>query len=375
MLRAPRPWLAALLAGALACAAPPAEPRPGRRVVTAPPQSDVERYCAWYGTADRGTFYFGQAPFWSAMHDHGGDPSADLLHSGPQPVGRFDLATESMLPPLEVGREGSSSGVWDVLVRGGRLYYTTFYEDAGWVELASGRVTRLDPDLAAGLNELSPGPGDQVLASRYGTGDDADGAVVAIDRRGRRAREWPLPAPAGYQTAPKTVAWDEARGEIWASTDLLPRDPARALTLPIRHDAYVVEAQGGRFRRIERPEIQFAAFGPDGTGYRAEVDGERLTLRVVPPPGSPVPERSLLLDDAFAPEYDFVQDIQPAADGRVAVMRWSGAVHVLGSDGRAHSAQLPQLDPEGLYYTAVLYGPRLCATYCADVTVVCVNAP
>ena len=34
-----------------------------------------------------------------------------------------------------------------------------------------------------------------------------------------------------------------------------------------------------------------------------------------------------------------------------------------------------RIDPEGLYYTAVLHGDRLCATYCADVTVVCVNAP
>jgi hypothetical protein len=39
------------------------------------------------------------------------------------------------------------------------------------------------------------------------------------------------------------------------------------------------------------------------------------------------------------------------------------------------SVSLPRLDPAGLYYTAVLHGDRLCATYCADVTVVCVDAP
>jgi len=78
---------------------------------------------------------------------------------------------------------------------------------------------------------------------------------------------------------------------------------------------------------------------------------------------------------AFPVELDFVQDIQPAADGRVVVTRWSGRVHVADARGRVRSVQLPRLDPDGLYYTAVLHGDRLCATYCADVTVVCVNAP
>lgn len=83
----------------------------------------------------------------------------------------------------------------------------------------------------------------------------------------------------------------------------------------------------------------------------------------------------IALDHAFPGEVDFAQDIQVAPDGRIAVTRWSGVVHVLDPEGQLHRVSLPRLDPAGLYYTAVLRGDRLCATYCADVTVVCVDAP
>ena len=37
--------------------------------------------------------------------------------------------------------------------------------------------------------------------------------------------------------------------------------------------------------------------------------------------------------------------------------------------------ELPPFDPRGLYTTAVIEGDRLCATYCAGLSVVCGPAP
>lgn len=348
----------------------------GLRIATAPPPSAEERYCAWYGAADGDVLYFGEAAFWSAMRAADGDPTADLRTAGPQLVGRFDLSRESLLTPLDVGGVGSRSGVWDVWpAPSGEVWFTTFFEEAGTVDPATGRVRHLL--LGGGLNELAAGPAGTVLASRYGSGTAraANGGVVVIDAAGDLAASWPLDAPPGYRVAPKTIAWDPLRAELWVTTDLLPL-PGRAG--PLRHDAYVLGAGGRLLRRIPRPEVQFVARGPDGTLYRAEVDGSDLELRVVPPPGGE-PERLVPLDAAFPAALDFVQDIQPAADGRVAVTRWSGRVHVLHPDraggGAVRTVQLPRLEPGGLYYTAVLRGDRLCATYCAGVTVVCADAP
>jgi len=353
------------------CTLPGAGER-GLVVVTAPPLSDAERYCAWYGTREGTTLYFGQAAFWSAFREHDGDPRADLLHEGPLAIGRFDLETETLLPPLRVDRRGSRSGVWDVLVsRSGSVFFTTFFEGAGRVDPGSGEVRHL-PKLGLGLNELAPGPDGGVLASRYGPGDgsDGDGGLVVLDVDGALQAEWPIRASPGRQIAPKTPAWDPLRGEFWATADALPTAGGTGAT---RYPAFVLDPHGRSLRRIESPEIQFVAFAPDGTGYRAVVSGRQLRLVISPASGGA--ETILDLDPAFPGEFDFVQDIQPGPDGRVVVTRWSGRVHVADALGRVGTVQLPRLDPDGLYYTAVLQGDRLCATYCADVTVVCVNAP
>jgi len=366
--------LVALSAQGCARLEPGARPEstPGLLVATAEAPSEAERYCAWYGMPHGEILYFGQSAFWSAQRAHAGDPFADLLHAGPQHIGRFDLRTEKFLPPLEVGRADSRSGVWDVLASAdGWLYFTTFFESAGRVDPASGFVERL-PELGPGLNELARGPDGRVLASRYGSGEDAegDGSVVSIDPVGGIDAEWTLGAPQGFRTAPKSVAWDRARGEIWVTTDLLPRNPGA----DARHDAYVLGRSGEVKRRIADPEIQFVTTHSDGTLLRAEVDGSALRLRVVPPPGASKAARAILLDANFPAAFDFVQDIQPADRGRVVITRWSGRVHIVDDDGHVASVDLPKLDPNGLYYTAVLSGDRICATYCADVSVVCVDA-
>src|SRR5688572_15464283 len=155
-----------------------ARPARGLSVNVALPPSDEERYCAWYGT--RGpddVLYFGQAAFWSSMARADGDPTADLRRAGPQLVGRFDLAGERWLPPLDVGDRQSRSGVWDVLVGDdGEVYFTTFFEEAGSVNPATGRVRRLA--LGGALNELAEGPAGTVVASRYGSADQGGDAIA-----------------------------------------------------------------------------------------------------------------------------------------------------------------------------------------------------
>jgi hypothetical protein len=174
--------------------------------------------------------------------------------------------------------------------------------------------------------------------------------------------------------APKSVAYDRRREEVWVLTDLLPDAGDGA----IGHDARVLDRWGRERLRIVRPEVQFAHFEPDGTGYLAEVDGPTLSLRVLDPGDAEAPHergRRILLDAGFPAGFDFVQDLQVAEDGRVVATRWSGWVHVVAPDGAVRTVRLPRLDDDGLYYTGVLRGDRLCATYCSDLAVVCRNVP
>ena len=80
----------------------------------------------------------------------------------------------------------------------------------------------------------------------------------------------------------------------------------------------------------------------------------------------------------FAAELDFAQDVSFGDGGEIVVTRWSGAIHVLGPEldgagaGLLHRRiDLPRYESQGLYYSAVLHGDHICATYCADVSVVC----
>jgi hypothetical protein len=368
------------LANAFSLSCRPPLPGPDRLVVsTAPAPSEAERYCAWYGSARGGVLYFGESAFWWAMRRASGDPGADLLEPGPQRIGRFDLTARRLLPPLEVGPPDSRSGVWDVLAHpNGRVYFTTYFEESGFVDPETGRVVRLGAG-SVGWNELAPGPDGGVIVSRYGNPGGAPGAVVVLDAEGAVRAEIPLAGPDGYLVAPKTVAWDPRRGEVWATADLLPA--ARA-DLVQRRDAFVVAIDGQSSQRWGggpgEPELQFVRFDADGTGQAAVARGERLELVALSPgvglAGLDSAPR-VLLDGAFAPTHDFAQDVQPAPGGGAVVARWSGRVHVVDGDGRVRSLRLPALEEGGLYYTAVVAGEMLCATYCAEVTVVCRAAP
>jgi hypothetical protein len=225
-------------------------------------------------------------------------------------------------------------------------------------------VHRLD-GLGGRLNEIAPGPEGTLLVSRYGSSDSepGPGSVLVASLEGERLAELRLASPAGYRVAPKTVAFDPARDEIWVTTDLFPLQGGA-----IRHDAYLLDRSGREKRRIESPEVQFVAFGPDGTGLVAEVEGSRLGLRVRRPGAA---DQWLLADEGFVDGLDFVQDIHFAPDGRAVVTRWSGVLHVFEPPESLATLRLPKLDPGGLYYSGVLAGDRVCATHCGGISVVC----
>jgi sugar lactone lactonase YvrE len=362
---------AAALAGALAVGCVWFARRPTEGAIShrsAPEPSAVERYCGWFGSARGGVLYFGEAAFWSALHASGGDPSADLRAPGPQRIGRFDLERRALLTPLEVGAPGARSGVWDLLAHAdGRIYFTTFFELSGSVDLATGEVRRFE-SAGTGLNELADGPDGSILVTRYGGRDGGDGSLVRLDAEGEVIEELPLAPVEGRTVAAKSVAWDPARDEYWVNTDLLPPGPG-----PVRHDARVLDRAGREIARIADPELQFFAFRPDGVGLVAEADAGGLWLRVLRPgdAGEPATRGTrFLADEFFDREHDFAQDVQLDEDGRAVVTRWSGRLHVVELDlPLARTIQLPH--GGGLFYTGVLHGERLCATLCRGVEVVC----
>lgn len=340
-------------------------------IQTADSPSPLEDYCAWFGDARDSMLYFGAAAFWSTYRAAGGDPRADLRQTGPQFIGRFDLRRSRFEEPLAVGGPEARSGVWDVLAHpNGRIYFTTYFEPAGYVDPQTGRVRRFEA-VGQGLNELALSSSGDILVTRYGMGVGGQGSVVVLDAEGGLRAEYPLEAPEGYQVAPKSLAFDPLREEIWVNTDLLPEAEASG---EIRHDTRVLGPDGSERLRFERPEVQFMTFGPDGTGYFAERDGALLNLRIRTPDraGSAILTGQLVpLDDDFPADLDFVQEIRVDARGDATLTRWGGRIHLVSREGKASAVQLPRPGGDGLYYTAIRQGNRLCATYCGGVTVVC----
>lgn len=355
-------------------------PRAPVLMETAPPPSIEESYCAWYGDARDGVLYFGESAFWSAMRAAGGDPRADLRQKGPRLIGRFDLHAERMLPALAASPDPSvpaPGGVWDVLAHpNGRIYYSTYFEESGYVELSTGHAVALG-QLGVGLNELALGPGGSIVATRYAGLAGGSGSVVQFGPDGALIAELALDGPAGWKVAPKSLAYDPTRRAVWLTTDLIPDDRRGK----VRQDARVIDLAARELVRFEFPELQFVTFDAAGTGYLAERAGTQLTLRIVRPDETgflATLGRRILLDDRFPATSDFAQEIRLAQDQRVVITRWSGRIHVVDlaapSGREVRTVELPR-PANSLYYTAVLDGEHLCATLCAGVTVVCTAAP
>jgi hypothetical protein len=355
-----------LLLATLGCRFAPATPSPRVHVAPAPDHSP-ERSCAWYGDARDGVLYFGVSAFWSALRAGGGDATADVRVPGPRWIGRFDLAAERFLPPLELAAAPAPTGVWDVLAHpNGRIYFTTYFDLAGSVDPESGEV-RAFAAAGLGLNELGLGPGGEVLVTRYGYGADTRASVVWLSEAGEPLAEHVLRDPPGFRATGKSLALDPLRRELWVNTDLFSTTGDGA----VAHDARVLDTRGTEQRVVTDPELQFFEFAPDGTGFFAEESGGRLRLRERSPGGR---DRFHPLDDDFASTHDFAQEVRAEADGSVVVTRWSGLVHVLEPDGRVRDLVLPA-DDGSLYYTAVRTGTRICATRCGRVEVVCADLP
>jgi hypothetical protein len=353
-----------LVAASLACATS------GPVVRTAPSPSPDERYCAWFGDEEEGVLYFGEAPFWSAHDAANRNPLADPAVTGPMAVGRFELPSERLVTPLAIAPAGERSGSWDVLAVGGRVYFTSLNDPAGYVETGTGRVQRFGPE-SEGLNELAPGPEGRILATRYFDPGTNAGSVVRLDAEGAIEAELPLAPTPGFHPAAKSLAWDPVRREIWVNTDLFPEAGQQ-----VGHDVRVLDPSGRELLRFEDPEIQFMVFAPDGAGWFAERSGSTLALRHLPASETRRPPEGgtrIAVDDRFATELDFVQDVTLAPDGSALATRWGGRLHRVWPDGRSSSQLLPDPDPGpgGLYYTGVVHEDRVCATLCAGVSVVC----
>ena len=325
-----------------------------------------------FGDAREGVLYFGISPFWRALREAGGDPRAELQFAGARAIGRFDLARERMLAPLAITPAPARSGVWDVLAHtNGWLYFTTFWEHAGRVDPASGRVEWFT-SAGAALNELAQLPDGRVLASRYGR-DGASGSVVVLSERGEVLGEHVLASEAGVVAAAKSVAHDPARDAIWVNTDLLRADGGAS-----SHDARVIALADGReLARWSEPELQFMTFAADGTGFLVERSRELLVLRVLPPEARgplALAGRFIPLDDAFPAALDFAQDVKLTPGGDAVVTRWSGILHIASRSGEVRRLDLPKREG-ALYYTAVANQGEVCATRCAGVEVICEAPP
>jgi len=343
-----------------------------------PPSAD-EAYCAWYADSYDDVLYFGVSAFWSASRNAGGDPRADLATPGPQWIGRFDLANEAPLPPLDLDPPRSAGGPWDVLAGPDRVYFSDYFGVSGYADPATGHSVRFE-DLGPGLNEWAWGPDGTILVTRYGYGSGASAAneILVLEPDGSVRAQLPLTGPSGWRPAPKSLAWDPVRREIWVNTDLLPdTDAPHHEVEDVRHDTRVLDEAGREQMRFTDPEVHFMTFGPDGTGYFAEVQANLLHLRVRSPEqaaASPVLTGTRVpLDDAFHAGSDFVQDVRVGDDGSAVVTRWSGKIHLVAPDGEVRNLELPR-GPGDLYYTAVLREGRVCATRCGDLAVVCRDA-
>ena len=360
-------------------AAPPGqEPPSGIRAYTTAPASAAERACAWFSDARDGVLYVGQAAFWNSHRAAGGDPTADLAVLAPKRIGRFDLARERWLPPWTVENE-AVSGTWDVLAHpNGRVYFSDLFGTAGFVDPEHG-LTQLLPNAGTGLNELALGPNESVLATRYGGAGGESGSVVVLAPDGTVLAEHPLAPAPGFRVAAKSLGYDPVLRVVWVNTDLLPESGGPQDTLgSVRFDARVIDLATGREQaRFAQPELQFVHFEPDGRGFFAWREGSRLVLRRTAPGAAadPTSGAAFVLDEAFAADFDFVQELRPTSDGSALATRWSGVIHEVTPAGDVRTRALPRIDPDGLYYSAFATGDRFCASHCADLTIVCAPRP
>ena len=201
-------------------------PRPAAASATAP------------GTATRrqDVLYFGESPFWMRRCERRRRPDGRPARAGPaadRPL-RPRAASRMLAAASDRGGRDSRAGVWDVLAHpNGRVYFTTFYESAGWVDPATGEASRFE---AAGTRPQRAGAAGPTAASslalRRGAAA-ATGSVVVLDRRA--ATSWPSCRSRrrrGRGRGAEEPRVRPGRGEVvWVNTDLAAasggREPPR----------------------------------------------------------------------------------------------------------------------------------------------------
>jgi hypothetical protein len=334
----------------------------------------AERYSAWFADERDDVLYFGLSPFWTLWWESGGDARLDLEVPGDLLIGRFDLRARRFRPALRVRglEEGARGSIWDVLAHSnGRIYYTSFFEGAGWIAPDGGAGERF-AHLGVGFSELVEGPGGRIYLTRYAAeparpGIPGYGAVTVVEPDGALVWETRFePAKDGTHTAPKSLAVDPGSGEVWVNTDSW--SPGGALS----HETLRLSAQGELVeRRAGGEELQFMAFTGPGEGWFALARDGALWLERRAPEGN----RALRLSPQGA--LDFVQDIQPGPHGSVVATLWSGRAFEVRATGQGLEARAVRFDlpPEcappahrSLTYTAVPWQGELYATlFCGPV--------
>jgi hypothetical protein len=341
----------------------------------------VERYSAWFGDSDGRILYFGLSPFWTLWWETGGDSRADLREPGDHLIGRFDLAQQRFLPPLRVRRAGpdSRSSVWDVLVHSnGRIYYTTYFEEMGWVS-ADGTEVHHFAGIGVGFNELVEGPDGLLYVTRYSDDPfDADaqrfGSVAVLTPDGEPVREFRFPRDGGVFTAPKSLAVDPLTGEIWLNVDVFkPGEGVSYATLRLASDGTILQ------RTEAPPELHSVWFDPTGTGWFAE-DREGELWVVARREGRDVASIPL----GPRGPLDFVQDLKPFGERGVVAALWSGRVFLAQlTEEHPRSTEIlfdrPDdcIPPRGrsVLYTATVYLDRVYATLFCGATVLGASLP
>ncbi len=330
-----------------------------------------ENYSAWFGDSDGRVIYFGLSPFWELWWAEQGDSSADLREPGDHLIGRFDLQNRVFLSPLLVraGAEDVRSSVWDVLAHSnGRVYYSTYFEELGWVDPETGEVGFIEGH-GVGFNEIVEGPGGNLYITRYSNSPSnpagqSFGGLVVLTPDGEMLREVRFGRTDRQFTAPKSVAVDPKTGEVWLNADVfLEKGGIEFAMIHLDAEGKILE------RASDGSELMFMDFDASGNGYFVVDDAGTIELLV-----RRAEEVVSRFDLGPRIPGDFAQDLQINSDGEVAISFWSGSVVV--SSERAGQQRWTRITlpkprrcnpPRGrsVTYSAFIHEQRVYATlYC-----------
>ena len=260
-------WVGGLLLGGMLACRPPVPASSARVHVLPAPPSGAERTLRLVRRRGRGGPLLRRV---ALLVGAPGGPRATRRRTWPRPGRAGSAASTSRAPTLPpAARPAPGRRQRRRLGRARpperpRLLHDLF-DFAGCVDPESGEVRALR-SAGLGLNELALGPDGQLLVTRYGSRDDDEGSLVVLDGERRAPGRARARGPARLARAPKSLALDPVRREIWLNTDLLPLDGARrcattrACSMPRRRErlrferprAAVLHLRAGRHGLVRR---------------------------------------------------------------------------------------------------------------------------